>query len=525
MEDRTEVNNVYARTPEGIEIHISQAASGKQGYFCLGCEKELQAVHSKTGRTVDYFRHDPEAVKSDKKCAYRDIEHRNGLAIRSLMRTKQIMVPSIFKFPPKGMDGFPYQLQESKLVEATEMIPNLTFYEDAEGLVDWTSQEVPDDAIELAKAAITLFDDFGKPILLVVMSGPKMTTKKRVGLKRLGIDVVRISVPRDVPEKIERIFEITANTNWIYSNEEDNTSYDIQLSSSSAAAILNLDPNEGGIFEESFYCRKAEIGNLIRTVERCLGSKPYANVADGLRKAINEVGRFIERDQRRLELVGDRIRTRIQNAYHAEEGEATRNLELAEANVADLERRYLAKASEIAEEQGVYDATFRTKEVEGFTGEGAIERRRIELDSEARGIENEIRRVEAELESIRVAESTLGKEFAELKKQEQSRFERDKRRLLVSIERDKTNRDELLGSHESASDEIRRKFEGLQNEIVGQVGRRDQSGDSEFSRAIRGFVDGKKLVEDWCAISPKANRARTARNAFKEGTYKNWYPI
>ncbi|RZK15281.1 MAG: hypothetical protein EOO43_15300, partial [Flavobacterium sp.] len=54
--------NVYASNVQEKPIHISEAESGRKGYFCLGCKKEMQAVKAKKEKRMSYFRHDPKDV-------------------------------------------------------------------------------------------------------------------------------------------------------------------------------------------------------------------------------------------------------------------------------------------------------------------------------------------------------------------------------------------------------------------------------------------------------------------------------
>lgn len=538
MEDRTEANNVYASTPSGVVIHVSQATvAGRGGYFCLGCNKELQAVQSKTGRVVDYFRHHPDAVKNESKCAYRDLEHRLGVAIRSLLRDKRILLPSVIKRPPNGVNGMAYILQDATMVEANDAKPQLSFFEDNDGQVSWSQGDIPVDAIFLAKPAVTFFDERGKPFLLIELSGESsMTVEKRVRLKRMGIDVVRVSVPRDAPEAIERIFQVTANTKWIYSHEEDNTTYDLQLASGSGETLLDVSPDQSELFQENFNCRAAEIRSLVRTIGRCLESKPYADAASRLRNAIAEAGRFIERDQEQVLVLQQRIRAEIEDAYHGEECEVTTGLEQVESDAADLERRYLGKIEEIGRDQRACDAILREGEDKGLGGTGGAERRRRELIEETRRVEAEIRAIEAAtdreakrfedcLRSISLEEAALPEELARLEDEERRSFEETKARLAGKIEVERSRGNGLQGAFEGEEAAIELEFELSRTEAADRVARRDQTGDTKLSRAIGGLLDARRLVEDWCIHSKHANRARAAREAFEDGSYKSWYQL
>ncbi len=50
-------NNVYAKNVEGDDIHISEAKSGRKGYYCLRCTREMEAVKQTIQFRTSYFRH------------------------------------------------------------------------------------------------------------------------------------------------------------------------------------------------------------------------------------------------------------------------------------------------------------------------------------------------------------------------------------------------------------------------------------------------------------------------------------
>lgn len=60
---KKEKENVNASNVKDEVIHISEAESGRKGYFCSGCKAEMQAV--KPTKRVSYFRHNPEDVKGE----------------------------------------------------------------------------------------------------------------------------------------------------------------------------------------------------------------------------------------------------------------------------------------------------------------------------------------------------------------------------------------------------------------------------------------------------------------------------
>jgi hypothetical protein len=50
-----EPENDWANDVKDNPIHISQAESGLKGYYCMGCNKEMQAVKMKNPKHQSYF--------------------------------------------------------------------------------------------------------------------------------------------------------------------------------------------------------------------------------------------------------------------------------------------------------------------------------------------------------------------------------------------------------------------------------------------------------------------------------------
>ncbi len=55
--NKKDYENDWAKDIKGGGIHIDNAPSGAQGYYCLGCDKEMQAVKFKNPKHQSYFRH------------------------------------------------------------------------------------------------------------------------------------------------------------------------------------------------------------------------------------------------------------------------------------------------------------------------------------------------------------------------------------------------------------------------------------------------------------------------------------
>ena len=115
----SELDNDWAKDIKGDEIHISVAKSGALGYYCLGCHKEMQAVKKKNLHHKSYFRHHVKDIdKSAIECVHASRNYREKLVYFHFQRTKKINLSAVYKFPPKGMDGNPVLIEESKTVSA-----------------------------------------------------------------------------------------------------------------------------------------------------------------------------------------------------------------------------------------------------------------------------------------------------------------------------------------------------------------------------------------------------------------------
>ena len=87
MEEKEESKIVFARDKSQTILHISQATSGKNGYFCLGCNKQMQAKKGEV--KFHHFSHDPKDAEKHGKCTYSDETYRHKLAKEILYAPRQ----------------------------------------------------------------------------------------------------------------------------------------------------------------------------------------------------------------------------------------------------------------------------------------------------------------------------------------------------------------------------------------------------------------------------------------------------
>lgn len=365
--------NVYALNTKDETIHISEAESGRKGYFCLGCKRALQAVMQTKENRISYFRHDHNALKGEGLCTYSDETYRHKIAKEYLINFKKVKVPAVYKYPPKGTEGIANLISKEKYIEASFVIPELSFYEDDDGVIHY-EKVFPDTKKYnlLIRPDITFFDNQSKPILLIeLVATHKLTEEKKLKIKHLGIDCVQITIPKDSPEKIEKVFDSTKNTKWIYNYEQESREY-IPTSIPGGEGISLVDEDQRKFFEESYTCRNSQIRNLIRTIKRCLASEQYGGIVGNLESEISRTEGNSDTERDNL----DRIRTDHELRIEA----------LREGLRAKVNQRYKDNIGRIISERARLDAEeqqlqeFISKEETEFAS--AIEEYRCRIEEE-----------------------------------------------------------------------------------------------------------------------------------------------
>ena len=540
-------NNVYAHNVKGDTIHVSEADSGRKGYFCLGCQQELQAVKAKKSNRIDYFRHDPKNVVNKVKCTYSDETHRHKLAKEIIQRIKRIRVPAVYKYPPKGEDGLAVLLAEAKYIDASHVGIEVTFYEDQHGVVRHGSNAQVDKRFLVVRPDIVFFNQKKEPILFVeIVVTHSLKTEKLVKLKRLKIDTLQIRIPKDSPENIEKNFHTTERSKWIYNHVEENTEY-IRPAGSVAAGVSSADEVQRKLYEESFACRAAQVGNLVRAIKRCVDSKPYRDAESALREEISRTERNTESHQSRLDKLREECRSRVKSRFGTEidkiESEETvlgREEAEFEIEYHGLETRYYSKRSELERAEHQLERRIE-KQAGGDTGAGeSFENRKREierdqkralrdfaaegrqLEQEEEGVQRDIKAGRARIERVIGARASLPGKFEQLEKRTREGYENLAGREgeeIARMERSTRLEPEILVK---SKDELRREFEGLREQSLNTVKARDGEGTSELSRGIKLILQNWGLLVNFENTVADNKRNRKAWDCFKEGTYKNW---
>ncbi len=533
-------NNVYAKNVKDEVIHVSIVESGRKGYFCLGCGKEMQAVKSKLANRISYFRHDAKAVKGNKKCTYSDESYRHKIAKEMLLLEKVIKVPVLYKYPPKGISGLAIKLKDARLIEAASVQKEVSFYEDESGTVCWEKKIDSTNKFLLVRPDITFFDKDGNPILFIeIVVTHKVSIEKRVKLKRLGIDAIQVRIPKDSPEAIKEAFYTTEFTKWIYNSYEESNNY-VSIPIADPKGISSIDQEQRDLFEESFLCRQSQIKNLIRSIGRCLESKQYREIESGFRDEIFRVEENSRRNRARLDQLRADHRSTVFERIKNELGDYERERESFESeesefqrNSGELELRYKSRKSQLEREAKEIERELRGEdEIENGNGIGVTERRRRnkvtkgDLRKDTQQETEEIARIERE-------EGELPKRNEDIKKSIIKEFEQNTEHEEREVKRIQQEEGELPGKYEYEERTIGEDFEGktrlLEEEFEETRKRVDYAirgrngvGNTELHVRIRGLLEARKQLENLEQIRANGRRNRKAWTAFNSGAFKNW---
>lgn len=555
-----DTKNVYADDIHGKSIFIMDAPSGRKGYFCQGCKKQLEAVRSKIPRRMHFFRHVPVDIKKgERQCTYSDETYRHKLAKRLLLELKQIQLPAVYKYPPKGVDGMAMLLKETHLFEAHSVKMEQVFYETESGEIKAGDPSTDiEERYLVVRPDVTFFNEQGKPILFVeVVATHKVSHEKKAKLRRLAIDTVEVRIPQDSPDAIKNTLLNADKIKWIYNQDEAKTEY-ISISTGNSKPILPIDDEQRKLLDETFECRQAQVRNLIRTIDRILESQQYLSIAGAIGKEIDRVERNTEEHRSKLDELRERHRAavveRLRERRDAIEREGIRidgeETKLEEENL-DLEGRYLKKKREL--DNASARVRWEIQDVDGqLTGdtskaggiESSIGRRGDEIRraqeqfsdliaEETRKIA-EIERAERELTEefkrqdeieVRAIETVTREEEQEIKRIEKE-IEEGGGRLRVRIgalpgifgEKEK----DLAREFGSQEERIRTEFEDTRRRTMEAVMSRTGGGGTNFSFRIRKLLEARKLFNDLEQVQSDNKRNRKAWDCFREGAYESW---
>lgn len=470
--------NEYAKNVKGDPVFILNAESGRKGYWCMGCDAEMEAVRRKKNILhKSYFRHVAKDVKKGEiPCTFSNQEFRHNLAIDILQRTKRIKVPNLYKYSPDGKSA--KLIQEAKFIEAHSVKAELSFYEDDDGNVLFGKNPEIDNKNLLIIPDVTFFDVQGKPILLIeIVVTHKLNDDKKAKIRRLGIDTIQIIIPKDSPENIAKNFLGTKNTKWVFNHVEQNTNY-LQLSSGHTEGISQIDELQMGLLRESIICRRNQISNLIRSITRCVESQLYKRVEFNIGQEIQRIEKATREHQSRLEEIQSGIKIEISSEFRERREKLNERNRRFQSEKGDLETRYYSKRNLLRKEQEDTD-------------------REIEFRYRVGKSEEEIR---SEFEF------------------EERIVEEDERRFRSFIESDKSFERKFDDEERSIDEE----FERLRSEITERIRTRNFEGDDELSRRVKKSIRIWEYIRDFEEKKRLYERYRNYQEVIRSGTWKKW---
>lgn len=489
-----EANNDWAKNVKGEELFIDAAKSGRRGYYCIGCDKEMEAViKKKNPKHRSYFRHVPVDISKDETpCTFSNRKYRETLATDILQRLKSIKVPSIYKYPPKGVEGMPILLEKAKYIIANKVKSQLTFYEDSEGVIKYGRNPEVEDRFLLIRPDVIFFDIKNNPILFIeLVITHKVSDEKKIKLRRLGIDTVSIIVPKSSAQEIEDNFKTTKRVKWEYNGKEADTKY-VPVSSGTSEGVLEFDTDQRRIFQESISCRKSRLNNTLRTIEKCLRSESYRRSKQLFESEISRITTATKAERNGLEDMESRFEKEVYAQFKAQFNDIERELKVIKKGRAkleqqsqDLETRYFNKRRELDQEEADISRRIREHSYFGeFTEEirRKFRGRRITIEREIETIKGEIERVEREvLELSGKVEQSEKREIA--RDDEEGRELEEKQREIES---------EINGNEELSKEEERKlelEYNELGKQAIERINKRDSTGDSELSKRIGAVLE------------------------------------
>lgn len=541
MKEVSEQNNVYAYNKENKEIHISEAQSGRKGYYCMGCNCEMQAVKSDIENRKHYFRHDPKYIKlNNTKCTYSDETYRHQLAKEILQRLRYVKVPAVYKiFNEKA-----YRISKEKIIEAAFVEIEQYFYEDENCYIKKSNKTDFDEKYLLFKPDVVFYNFEKVPILFIEIKATHgIDDDKFIKIKRLGIDTIEISVPKDSPEEIENTFNKTTRTKWIYNNEYENTE-NISTSASHTEGISSTDKIPDEFYKESFKCRSSQINNLIRSIKRCLESGEYGSIESGIRSEILRVEKNTERNREQLQRLQNRHRGEIEERYRErreilekqkEEFDKEEREFIEKYN--NLEGRYNNKRKELETKNGILDADEKTNIRENKSEEEFLRNEETRIGELILEESIKAETNETEYESTRERERLRRGKLEEYRSRIQDKLSEENRSYEEGVrrqykyfeerereesERIRRIRAELPGKFEENRGELEEKYRNLQTELDRIFQGTNDKESSKLFPELRDAINARKLFTDYPKIQETYQRNRTAWDCYNSGAYKNW---
>ncbi|TYB76466.1 hypothetical protein [Bizionia myxarmorum] len=524
-----EANNDWAKNVKGEHLYIDSAKSGRQGYFCIGCDKQMDAViRKKNPKHRSYFRHVPVDISKDETpCTFSNREYRETLATDILQRLKRIKVPAVYKYAPIGKEGDPMLLEKAKFIDAHSVKSQLTFYEDIDGTVKFGKNPDIEARFLLIRPDVIFFDSQGKPILFIeLVITHKVNEEKKIKLRRLGIDTVSIIVPKSSEQEIEDNFKTTQRVKWEYNGIEAITKY-VRVSSGTSEGVLEFDTDQRRIFEESISCRKARLNNTLRTINKCLRTESYRGAEQHFESEISRIEGATRAETEGLDDMEGRchaeVYASIAGGYEALKLEKERFKDEENkfsSKGKDLETRYHSKRRELEQEEGDLSRLISEYSELGESTERIRGEFRTQLALGKIDIERDTRTIEGNIVIDTKRREGLSRKFGLLEQQSKERFTRDKSSLEKQSKEIESELNDFAEFTQREERNLQREFEDVGKQSVERIIKRDSIGESELSRRIESVLETGRLSNSFNERLETYERFKRYLKLVRSGTWK-----
>jgi len=532
------INNTFAFDVKNNVIHISQAESGRNGYFCMGCKVQMEARKGKIRE--HYFAHIPKEIGITRKCTYSDETYRHKLARHILLKLKKVTVPAVRIFPPNGEEGEAQIVRKKRILIAESATTEKTVFEDENGVINIGSKTDSKERNILLRPDVIFYDEKQNPILFIeVVATHKIDRDKLIKLKRIGIDCISIIIPKSSPQDIERTFSKSNRTKWVFNNEKEAASY-IPNTSRSKSSIPQLDKFERKLLrtEESYKCRKAEIGNVIRAIRRCLESEQYRDVEEYLNFEINRTEENTEISKDKWRAIEERIEKEVKEDFRVEEESLKREeievrkreeqstdgitirREWIEKYSRELEERYNKKRRNLEQNQIEYRGE-RQGEIDAIEQEiGNLETRRNSSNGNIERLKIKIRDTYVEYRSYREHLPIRWKEYRSVRQSLESKI-KDEERKIEDFYREETRRIEL------ESEENKRELqENFEQDRIGTIEAYETEDSVKLPgdrKLLVGLIRAKEALDNITEGKSGIRLFDTAKKLYEDKSYESWY--
>lgn len=529
--------NDWALLGDGTRVHISEVSqSGRgTGYYCPGenCRKPLQAILKKNRDHRNYFRHDPYFLDHEEKCEFSNESFRHKLAKEILWQLKQIKLPQVKKYPPDDEEGQPMLLQDFKVLRAKRAELEMTFYLDDQGELKWTKQIYPSGAQMIIRPDVVFFDEKGKPSLFIEMVATNdIDFDKSAKLRRIGVDTVRVKVPRHSETEIKKAFFITEYTFWEFNKLESETEYNPYLPSRNRSGISETDFFQRGLFRESTACRKARIRYLIRTISQYLESEQYSRI-------ISEIGEGLVSREREQKAIRNELRETRRRVMEGVESRFGSEKEEFQRKTSGLEQRYKSKRAELIERSNqisratadlAREISNAGKDIDQLGGEYKNEEElRVIYSAEKRKIDER----RGELQRLIKGEKELLNELRSSEDRIEEEVAREEKRALEelgkNIEREQQTRDRITEEKERITGEILSVEKGdnkLKQEYfdraISLIQGRITDEHTPLPKSYLQLLEARRLINDITNKQWTLDRTKAATQCFDSKAYKSW---